>query len=187
MDEKLEKRPINQIRRNDRAKDDDWIRSLLHESAYGTLATVDGDQPFTNINLYAYDESKNSLYFHTANVGRTRHNIEKNPKVCFTAGDMGRLLPADEAIEVSVEYRSVMVFGEMTIVEDHDEALYGLMLLMKKYFPALEPGTDYQGISENDLKRTTVYRFDIEQWSGKEKRAPEDFPDAFRFEDRFDQ
>lgn len=183
----MKSKPINEIRRKDRAKDDEWIREMLHESSYCVLATADGEQPFTHIHLFAYDEEKNAIYLHSGIGGRIQKNIEGNPHVCLTAGDMGRLLPADSAVGMSVEYRSAVVFGEISIINDRDEAVYGLMQLMKKYFPKLAPEADYRSISEKDLKRTTVYRLMIDQWSGKEKRVPEDFPNAFRFEDRHNQ
>jgi hypothetical protein len=92
---------------------------------------------------------------------------------------MGRLLPADEAIESSVEYSSVIVFGRASVITDEQEAKLGLQLLMDKYLPHLRPGSDYRPTSEDDLKLTAVYRIDIESWSGKQKKAPDDFPGAF--------
>ncbi|NJK79079.1 MAG: pyridoxamine 5'-phosphate oxidase family protein, partial [Chloroflexaceae bacterium] len=47
----------------------------------------------------------------------------------------GRLLPADVALEFSVEYSGVMVFGSATIVQDEAEASHALQLLLDKYFP----------------------------------------------------
>ncbi len=61
---------------------------------------------------------------------------------------MGRLIPADEAVEVSVEFAGVMLFGRVTIVDDEAEATHALQLLMDKYFPQLKPVEDYRPISE---------------------------------------
>ena len=94
---------------------------------------------------------------------------------------MGRLLPNTAAMEFSVEYASVAVFGNAHILEDPEEQTRGLQLLMDKYFPHLQPGEDYRGITAAELKRTAVYRIDIEAWSGKQKAAPPDFPGAFHY------
>jgi hypothetical protein len=158
--------------------DPGWIRDFLRRAPVGTLATVSAGQPFLNSNLFVYVESAHAVYLHTARTGRTRSNVEADPRVCFTAFEMGRLLPADVALEFSVEYSSVVIFGRAVLVEKEGEATHALQLLLDKYFPHLEPGQDYRPPVPEELKRTAVYRIDIEAWSGK-KKAVDDFPGAF--------
>jgi hypothetical protein len=173
---------INKIRRSDRAiNDQDWIKEFLSRGMYGVLALSTEDQPFTNTNLYAYDESTNAIYFHTADQGRTPETIKQNDKACFTVSEMERLLPAGEASEFSVEYASVMVFGRAEMLTDNDQRIYGLQLLMDKYFPHLKPGIDYPFIDTEEMRGTAVYRFIIDSWSGKQKQAPPEFPGAFYY------
>lgn len=173
--------PLTAMRRSDRAQDDAWIRLFIHRAPVGTIATLHGDQPFLNTNLFVYNEEKHCLYLHTAHVGRTQANIQAHTKVCYSVMEMGRLLSADTAMEFSVEYASVVVFGEAHIVEDEEESLYGLQLLMAKYAAHLQPGTDYQPPSTDDLQYTAVYRIDIDSWSGKKKEVEADFPGAYRY------
>jgi nitroimidazol reductase NimA-like FMN-containing flavoprotein (pyridoxamine 5'-phosphate oxidase superfamily) len=178
-------RPLNEVRRSDRAVEDEaWIRALLRRVPFGTLATVAGDQPFVNSNLFVYDESAHAIYMHTANVGRTRHNVGENARVCFSVSEMGRLLPADTALNFSVEYAGVTAFGSAAIIDDQAEAMRALQLLLDKYFPHLRPGQDYRPVTADELARTAVYRIQIEQWSGKKKEAAADFPGAFWYSDR---
>ncbi len=175
--------PINQVRRADRAETDDaWIVGMLKRSAIGTLATVADGQPFVNSNLFIYDADADVIYMHTARIGRTQANVEENApeaRVCFSVSEMGRLLPADEALEFSVEYAGVVVFGRAVIIEGSD-AERGLQLLLDKYFPHLQPGRDYRPIMPEELKRTSVYRIEIDSWSGKKKEVGE-FPGAFLY------
>lgn len=175
--------PPSTLRRADRAADETWVRQTLHTAAWGTLATVHDGQPFLNSNLFVFDEDRHAIYTHTAHVGRTKANVEAEApaRVCFGVFDMGRLLPADEALEFSVEYEGVTVFGTAAVVEDKTEAEHGLQLLLDKYAPHLRPGRDYRGITADELKRTAVYRIDIAEWAGKKKEAPADFPGAFRY------
>ncbi|MCK6579551.1 MAG: pyridoxamine 5'-phosphate oxidase family protein [Anaerolineae bacterium] len=173
--------PENQVRRSDRAVEDEgWIAGFLTAAPMGVLATVHEGQPFVNSNIFAYDPARHALYTHTARVGRTRANVEADQRVCFTATEMGRLLPADEALEFSVEYAGVVVFGHGQIVEG-EEAEHGLQLLLDKYFPHLRPGRDYRPIIPEELARTSVFRIDIDSWSGKRKRVEDDFPGAFLY------
>ena len=175
-------KPINQVHRRDRAVDDEgWIRALLHRAAVGTLATVSDGQPFINSNLFVYDKAADAIYMHTARVGRTRANIEVDERVCFSVFEMGRLLPAKEALEFSVEYAGVVVFGRGTVVADRTEAKAALQLLLDKYAPHLHPGRDYRPTTDQELARTAVYRVTIDSWSGKRKEVPPDFPGAFYY------
>jgi uncharacterized protein len=170
-------------RRSDRAVDDEgWIRDFLRRAATGTLATVYEGQPFINTNLYVYDESTNVIYLHTARVGRPRANIEQDERVCFSISEMGRLLPAPEALEFSVEYNGVVVFGRGHVVEDVEEAKRALQLLLDKYAPHLKPGADYRPTTNEELARTAVYRVEIDEWSGKRKKAADDFPGAYLYD-----
>lgn len=172
--------PFSQVKRKDRSVEDEaWIRSLLERAPTGVLATVDEGQPFINVNLFVFDKASDSIYMHTAREGRTRKNVQENGRVCFGVSDMGRLLPADTALEMSVEYSSVVVFGRAAIVADQDEAKRALQLLLDKYFAHLKPGKDYRAITPEELARTRVYRIQIEEWSGKRKKVEQDFPGAF--------
>jgi nitroimidazol reductase NimA-like FMN-containing flavoprotein (pyridoxamine 5'-phosphate oxidase superfamily) len=156
---------------------------MLHSAPYGMLATEWQGQPFVKPTLYGYDETRKALYFHGALEGRTRQNILANPRACFSICKMGRLLPARTAGKFGMEYESVVVFGQVDIVTDPAEAQLGLQLLLDKYFPHLASGEDYRPIIPEELDTTLVYRFAIEQWSGKAARAGNDFPGAFFYED----
>jgi len=177
--------PATAMRRSDRAVEDNtWMTQFLKTASVGTLATVHDGQPFVNTNLFVYDEDSHSIITHTARVGRTRANIEIHDKVCFSIMEMGRILPADEALEFSVEYAGVTVFGTMSVVEDGEEAKLLLQLIMDKYAPHLTAGEDYRPPVDEELPRTTVFRIAIEEWSGKKKEVEPDFPGAFWYPDQ---
>ena len=179
--------PFHQVRRSDRAvEDEEWIRSFLKRAAIGFLATSVEGQPFIHSSLYVYDEAEHVIYMHTARVGRTRANLEYSSPVCFNVSAMGRLLPAEEALEFSVEYAGVTVFGLGLIVEDDVEKERGLQLLLDKYCPHLKPGVDYRSIIPEELDRTSVFRIEIENWSGKRKEVEPEFPGAFTYEAHID-
>ncbi len=174
--------PRSAIRRRDRGKDDAWVAAFLRRAPYGVLATVgDGGQPFLNSNIFVFDETGGSrcIYLHTHRTGRTRDNLDAPARVAFSAVAMGRLLPAPEALEFSVEYAGVVAFGAGRVVEDREEARAAMQMLLDKYAPHLRPDVDYRSTTDDELRRTAVYRIDIESWSGKQKEAAADFPGAF--------
>ncbi len=182
MSEQSHAVPRAQVRRRDRAVEDEaWIRDLLKRAPFGTLATVRDGQPFVNMNIFVYDEQAHALYLHTARAGCTRENIEAHSRVCFGVGEMGRLLPALTAMHFSVEYAGIVVFGRAHVVTDEAEATRALQQLLDKYAPHLRPGRDYRPIQPEELAVTSVFRIDIEEWSGKQKVAPPHHPGAFRY------
>ena len=152
------------------------------------MAAVLEGVPFCLPRIYAYDPSRNAIYVHGAFGGQTGRVLdvgasEKGVPMALTVFEMGRLLPADEALEFGVEYASVVVRGRAVEVDDPVEAERGLQLIMEKYAPHLRAGKDYRPIAPEEVTRTSVVRIDIDSWSGKEKVEPEDFPGAYRFKD----
>ncbi len=177
--ENLNNPTTEKIRRRERAKDESWIEEFLLSAPEGTMASVHNGKPYLVTRNYAYDVDRNAIYMHGALKGRTFEHAKNDRQVCFTAYQMGRLLPAKRAMNFSVEYRAVVAFGHIVLVSNSEEAKHGLQMIVSKYFPHLQPGEDYEVTSDADLKVTAVFRIDIERWSGKEKIAPDDFPGAF--------
>lgn len=167
-----------EIRRRDRSQDDAWIRRFLAEVPFGFLAISSEGPPHLHPNLFVYVEEDHAIYMHTARTGRTPEMIEAPVPVTFSAGVVGRLLPADEALEFSVEYASVVVYGRAVKMTDAPAKRRALQHLLNRYAPHLRPGRDYRPITDQELDRTGVYQIDVEAWTGKEKAAPADFAGA---------
>lgn len=177
--------PYTAVRRKDRAVyDDAWIANLLRQAPMAQLATVHDGQPFVNSNLFAYDADAHAVYMHTAPVGRTRANVDADERACLSVSRMGRLLPSHEALTMSVEYDGATVFGRAHVLTDDAEREHGLRLILDKYFPHLAYGADYRAITPDELARTSVYRIEIDSWSGKRKRVDDGFAGAFRYGER---
>ncbi len=162
---------FNKVRRHDREITDHvWIIALLNRADYGVLATCKDGQPFTVARNFSYDAENHAIYFHGARKGRTFENAEAGVKANLNVSEMGDWLIADRAMNFGVKYKGVVVFGQLSIVEDADEAKHALQLLMDKHFPDLRPDVDYEATTDVDLKVTAVIRMDIDSWSGKEKK-----------------
>jgi nitroimidazol reductase NimA-like FMN-containing flavoprotein (pyridoxamine 5'-phosphate oxidase superfamily) len=149
-------------------REDEWIRSFLQEAKVGHVATSADGQPFVMASTFWYDEKNQRIIFHSNITGRLRANIEANPKVCLEASELGKLLPSNVALEFSLQYRSVMVFGTVKPLTDPEEARTALYNLIKKYFPTMSAGNEYREITDKELRATSVYALQIESWSGKE-------------------
>ncbi len=165
----LEKsRPTAHQRKPEYTRDDAWIQAFLHRGQVAHIATVWDEQPFVTPTNYYFDEAGHRLIFHSNITGRMRANIERQPKVCAEVSELGRYLPSNIAIEFSLQFRSVMVFGSAHLIEEREEQRRLLHLLIAKYFAPMELGKDYRSATDQELKRTSVYELRIEAWSGKE-------------------
>lgn len=167
----LDHTPANAQRRPENACDDDWIRSFLVQVQIGYFATRWDEQPFITPSTFWYDPASHEIYFHSNIVGRVRANAERHPQVCFAASRSGKLLPSNVALEFSVQYESVIAFGQIRVLEDPSEQRHALYGLIQKYFPGMTPGQEYRPITDQELKRTSVYAIAIESWSGKRNWA----------------
>jgi nitroimidazol reductase NimA-like FMN-containing flavoprotein (pyridoxamine 5'-phosphate oxidase superfamily) len=155
-------------RRPHLARDDEWIRAFIQEAKVGHVATSLDDQPFLTPTTFWYDEENHQIVFHSNVVGRIRSIIEANSKVCMEASELGKLLPSNVALEFSLQFRSVVVFGTARIINDPGEARKMLYGLISKYFPKMTAGREYREITDKELRATSVYAIKIEAWSGKE-------------------
>jgi nitroimidazol reductase NimA-like FMN-containing flavoprotein (pyridoxamine 5'-phosphate oxidase superfamily) len=146
---------------------EDWIRDYLRHGQIAHIASLWDSQPFVTPTTYFYDEANHRIIFHSNITGRIRANIERNPSVGVEVSEFGRLLPSNVALEFSLQYKSVMVFGTAHLIEDQEEKRRVLHQLIQKYFSDLKLGEDYRPATDKELKRTSVYEIKIESWSGK--------------------
>lgn len=164
---RLEKSPAHKTRRPELATDEVWIRAFLKQATIGYVATVWADQPFINSTTFWYDEANGQIVFHSNVSGRVRANSQQHEKVCFTATHSGQLLPSNVALEFSIQYESVVVFGRVRLLAEAEEKRAALYGLIAKYFPEMSPGREYRPITDQELKQTSVYAITIDNWSGK--------------------
>ena len=146
----------------------EWIRAFLRAAKVGHIASAQAGQPFLNPTTFWFDEANHQIIFHSNMTGRIRSNVENNPRVCLEVSELGRMLPSNVALEFSLQFRSVIVFGTARLITDADEARRVMYGLIHKYFPAMTAGREFREITDKELKRTSVYAIRIEAWSGKE-------------------
>jgi nitroimidazol reductase NimA-like FMN-containing flavoprotein (pyridoxamine 5'-phosphate oxidase superfamily) len=149
-------------------RDEEWIRSFLRQARVGHIASSRDGQPFLNPSTFWFDEANHQIIFHSNLAGRIRSNIEANPRVCFEASELGKFLPSNVALEFSLQFRSVIVFGIARLISDPEEARRVLYGLIGKYFPKMTAGKEFREITDKELQRTSIYAIRIEEWSGKE-------------------
>ncbi len=159
--------PAHQQRRPEHAQTDAWTRDFLRQARIGHVVTRWDEQPFITPTTFWYDTERHEIYFHSNIVGRVRANADQHSQVCFEASEFGKMLPANVALEFSLQYQSAVVFGHIRVLQEEADKRHALSGLIAKYFPAMTAGREYRPITEQELKRTSVYAIHIESWSGK--------------------
>lgn len=154
-------------------ENDDWIEGFLAEMPMGVVGLVDEGSPYLVNQLFVYDPGEQAIFLHGAATGRTRSVVEGDGTVeaCLTVSRMGELVPAEMPVDFDVEYESVVVFGEISLVAGKIDKRRALESIMTKFAPQLSAGDDDEPIADDSIERTSVYRIDIEGWSAKRNDA----------------
>ena len=165
-------------------EDDDWIEEFLTRQPMCVLGLVDDGSPYVVNQLFVYDPVEHAVFLHGANTGRTRTIVERgdSPDASLTVSRMGRLLPAEMPVDFDVEYASVVVYGEIGLVEESAKKRLALEQIMDKFAPHLSPEEDYNPIADSSIERTSVYRIDIDGWSAKRNETGPDFDGAYDYQ-----
>jgi nitroimidazol reductase NimA-like FMN-containing flavoprotein (pyridoxamine 5'-phosphate oxidase superfamily) len=149
---------------NKEIRDEDVIIDLLNTCHVGRLGTIGGDgYPMIKPLNFAY--SDNRIYFHTAKEGEKIEDIKRDNRVCFEVDlPITYVKAKNQPCEAEYLYRSVIIRGRATFVEDDGERLFALTCLMNKY----QPEGGYGDYLKEKLAITGVVRIDIEEMKGKE-------------------
>lgn len=140
------------------------MMDTLNRCHVGRLGTVgaDGRARIKPVNFVAI---KNRIYFHTALEGEKIDDIKRDRQVCFEADlPIAYVKAGNKACSAGYLYRSVMIHGSASIVEDRREKIDALNGLMQKH----EGGDKRYDYGEAALDQTGIVRINIEQMTGKE-------------------
>jgi hypothetical protein len=129
--------------------------------------TVDG-QPFVIPTSYGRDGE--ILYIHGSAASRMLRNLEKGVAVCVTITLLDGLVLARSVFNHSMNYRSVVILGTATLVDDAAEKLTALRTLSEHILPGR--WEDSRQPNEKELKATSVLRLPIAEFSAKVRVGP---------------
>jgi nitroimidazol reductase NimA-like FMN-containing flavoprotein (pyridoxamine 5'-phosphate oxidase superfamily) len=128
---------------------------------------VDG-QPFVIPTSYGRKDS--NLYIHGSAASRMLRQMKEGVAVCVTVTLLDGLVLARSVFNHSMNYRSVVVLGKATLVDDPEEKLEALRLLSEHILPGR--WDDARQPNERELKATSVLRVRIEEFSAKVRTGP---------------
>jgi nitroimidazol reductase NimA-like FMN-containing flavoprotein (pyridoxamine 5'-phosphate oxidase superfamily) len=128
---------------------------------------VDG-QPFVIPTSYGRKDA--NLYIHGSAASRMLRQMKEGVAVCVTVTLLDGLVLARSVFNHSMNYRSVVILGKATLVDDAEEKLTALRLLSEHILPGR--WDDARQPNERELKATSVLRVPIEEFSAKVRTGP---------------
>jgi nitroimidazol reductase NimA-like FMN-containing flavoprotein (pyridoxamine 5'-phosphate oxidase superfamily) len=159
------------LRRADKIMSESEVNECLRTAFVGRTATVGSDGfPYVVPNLFVWHEG--TVWLHTARVnGHFARNTSHDNRVCFEVDEPGEIFPYGHIeCDTSVSFRSVIVFGNISLVQDADHARKFFEHFMTKYAPADSWGRE-QG-SFPRIEGTNVYAITPSSITGKSGPLP---------------
>ena len=118
----------------------------------------------------AYWRSGGRVYWHGSSASKMLRHLKSGPRVCFTVALMDGLVLARSGFHTSVNYRSVMAFGNAEVIDGEAEKLSALEDMMERIVPGRWPGL--KPPTKQEIKATTVVSLKLEEVAAKIRRGP---------------
>jgi len=128
---------------------------------------VDG-QPF--VIPTSYGRSGDNLFIHGSAASRMLRNLDRGIPVCVTVTLLDGVVLARSIFNHSMNYRSVVLLGTATLVDDPADKLEALRRLSEHILPGR--WADSRQPNDKELKATSVLRLPITEFSAKVRQGP---------------
>jgi uncharacterized protein len=142
--------------------------TILDEGFLCHVGFVVEGQPF--VIPTSYGRKGDALYIHGSAASRMLRNLKESVPVCITVTLLDGLVLARSIFNHSMNYRSVVILGKATLVDQTEEKLEALHLLSEHIIPGR--WNDVRQPNEKELKATSVLRVPMEEFSAKVRSGP---------------
>lgn len=153
---------FRKMRRKNQALSREEAAAVLDRGLSGVLAlSGDDGYPYAVPISYVYDGGK--LYFHCAKSGHKLDALQRNPKASFCVVDQDQIVPA----EYTTYFRSVIVFGQLRVMEEGPKKRAAVEKLAVKYAP--EDTDAHRGaVIDREWGSLCVLEMQVDHMTGKE-------------------
>jgi len=148
--------------------DRDTVNQILDEAFLCHVGFVADGQPYVIPTSYGRDGEV--LYIHGSAASRMLRHLDQGVPVCVTVTLLDGLVLARSVFNHSMNYRSVVILGTATIVDDPAEKLAALRAISEQIIP--HRWDDSRFPNEKELKVTSVLRLPITEFSAKVRVGP---------------
>ena len=148
--------------------DRETVYRILDAGFICHVGFVSDGQPFVIPTSYGRKDS--NLYIHGSAASRMLRQMKEGVPVCVTVTLLDGLVLARSVFNHSMNYRSVVILGKATLVDDPEEKLAALRVLSEHILPGR--WDDARQPNDRELKATSVLRLPIEEFSAKVRTGP---------------
>lgn len=148
--------------------DREVINQILDEGFICHVGFVIDGQPF--VIPTGYTRVRDSLVIHGSQASRMLRTVGQGIEVCITVTLIDGLVLARSAFHHSMNYRSVVIFGRATLVNDSETKIAALRALSEHMIPGR--WDDVRKPSERELQQTTVLLLPLTEASAKVRTGP---------------
>jgi len=141
----------------------DTVYEILDEGLVCHLGFVADGKPFVIPTTYGRVEDK--LYIHGSPASRMLRSLQSGIEVCVTVTLLDGLVLARSAFHHSMNYRSVVIFGTATSVENTEDKLKALDAFVEHIIP--QRSAEVRPPSRNELAGTLVLSLPLLEASAK--------------------
>lgn len=143
--------------------DKETVYSILDEAFVCHVGFITEGKPVVIPTLYGRDGDR--LYIHGSASNHMLRTLAQGVEMCLTVTLVDGLVLARSAFHMSINYRSVVVFGTAKLIEDRDEKnrvlnIFSEHLLPGRWAEVREP-------NDKELKGTSVLSIDLNEVSAK--------------------
>jgi nitroimidazol reductase NimA-like FMN-containing flavoprotein (pyridoxamine 5'-phosphate oxidase superfamily) len=143
--------------------DREAIDGVLDAGLVAHLGFVSEEQPFVIPTLYA--RVGDEVYVHGSAASRTLRALRGGVPACLTVTLLDGIVLARSVFEHSMNYRSVVVLGMATPVDDSEEKLVALEAFTEKLLPGR--WAEARSPTARELRATSVMRLPLDEASAK--------------------
>lgn len=148
--------------------DRETVYSILDEGFICHVGFAVAGQPVVIPTGYARVEDR--LYIHGSQASRMLRSLAEGLDACVTVTLLDALVLARSAFHHSMNYRSVLVFGRATLVEEPAEKMAALLALSEHIIRGR--WADVREPNEQEMKQTTVLSLPLAEASAKIRTGP---------------
>ena len=156
-------------RRAERGRyDRETVHAILDEAYICHVGFVHDGAPVVLPTMHA--RVNDTLFIHGSAASRMLRTLAQGVEACVTVTLLDGLVLARSAFHHSMNYRSVVVFGTATVVDDHAEKLVAMRALVER----VRPGRWEEARQPNDveLRQTLIMAVPLGEASAKVRTGP---------------
>ena len=148
--------------------DRETVYGILDEGFICHVGFVTDGQPFVIPTGYARVDD--TLYIHGSQASRMLRTLSGGIDACVTVTIVDGLVLARSAFHHSMNYRSVVILGRASLVEDREEKNAALLALSEHFIRGR--WDDVREPTEQELIQTTVLSLPLMEVSAKIRKGP---------------